>query len=345
VYHAGKKRNGVCVCVCTRIVTRAYLLYFLYMAEPKGKGKEAAPSEGGGGGNTVFLVLFLLIVLWFMRGGNHAQLGSKMIQSPLATSTRYQWLPFAGGVPGTSIGQSGAVSGSGSAASNVPEAPTVSTNSSVSITEYFGARASDPQQEYFILTANPTNTAPVSISGWQVRSTRSGHTATIGGGTETALTGQAASPSIISLAPGQSAVISTGRSPVGISFRENKCTGYFAQFQTFAPSLAHRCPYPQAELSARSGLANDQQCVFAANTLAPCQAVTQLPGNISDACSMFLQQTFTYNGCVNAHRNDPDFGGGQWRVFLGQSAELWNNAGDEIAIIDMQGKTQASVTY
>ena len=309
------------------------------------KGKEAPPS-GDSGFGPALVVLALLLALWFMQGAKRTQLTGQIIQSPLATtSAPHRWLPCAGGVPGTSIEPSsgssavdaGAVSGAGEQSSTA--------GPGVSILDYSGARASDPQQEYIVLYANQANAAPVSISGWQLRSARTGRTVPIGGGVETALTGQPASPSVITLAPGQSAVISTGRSPVGISFRENKCTGYLAQFQSFAPALTQRCPSPQAELQTHTDLVNDRQCLFAAGSIAPCRAVVQPPSAVSDACSMFLQQNFTYNGCVNAHRNDPDFGGGQWRIYLGQTTEFWNNAGDKIDVLNMQGKVVSSVMY
>ena len=310
------------------------------------KGKDAPAPSGDSGFGPALVVLALLLALWFMQGAKRTQLTGQLIQSPLATtSAPHQWLPFAGGIPGTSIGPSsgssaadtGAVSGAGEQSS--------AAGPGVSILDYAAARVSDPQQEYIVLYANQTNAAPIAVSGWQLRSARTGRTAPIGGGVETALTGQPASPSVIMLAPGQSAVISTGRSPVGLSFRENKCTGYLSQFQIFTPALAQRCPVPQTELQKQAGLASDQQCLFAAGSIAPCRSVVQPPGAVSDACGMFLQQNFTYNGCVQAHRNDPDFGGGQWRIFLGQSTELWNNAGDKIDVLDMQGKVVASVMY
>jgi len=299
--------------------------------------KPKEEGTGGSGFGLLLLVLLGLLVLWFMQGNKSAQLSALFIQqSPLATTTHKQWLPFWNGAPGSGTGQQGTTTGQ----------QIRSSSTGVSILDYSGTRASNPQEEYLVLYANQTNTGPVSISGWQLRSSRTGRNVIIGSGVATALVGQPTSPSPIVLAPGDSAIISTGRSPVGISFRENKCTGYLSQFQTFTPALSSRCPNPQAELaSQRPDLANDQSCSFAIAGLPSCQALTQPPSNIPAECGTFMQEHFTYNACVTTHRTDADFAGTQWRVFLGQSAEFWNNSGDTVTVLDAEGKVVAATTY
>ncbi len=301
--------------------------------------KKEVVAPGSGDSSVIILVIVVLIALWFAQGSKRASFASlASMQSPIAANSKHQWLPFLDITTGSVVG--------GTVKNGLSNNQATIVGNGVSILDYYGARSSNPQQEYLVLYANRTNTAPISISGWQLHSRRTARTVSIGGGIETALIGQPTSPTLVMLAPGHSAVISTGRSPVGISFRENKCTGYLSQFQTFTPTLARKCPYPLPELaSARPDLANDKSCANAANSMQPCKAFTRPPSNVTAECSNLLQDRLTYNGCVNAHRTDADFAGTQWYIFLGQTSEVWNNAGDTIDLLDMEGKTITTITY
>ncbi len=302
--------------------------------------KPAASGGGDSGAGIIFLMILILIILWLMQGAKRAS-WAQLSQSPIATSSTHQWLPFWNG---TSTANTG--SGAGTGSDSGIQGTIQNAGAEISISSNSGVYSSDPRGEYLVLYAYQTNTAPISISGWQLRSRNTGRTATIGGGIETMLTGQPATPTEIILKPGSSAVISTGSSPIGVSFMENKCSGYLSQFQTFIPQISNRCPYPMNELATRLDLANDQQCSYTTSVIPPCRAFIQPPRGVTYDCSNFLQQRLTYNGCVTAHRNDPDFTtGAQWRVFLGQSSKLWSNSSDRIDLINMQGKIVSTVIY
>ncbi len=289
----------------------------------------------------VFLGLIgLLVLFWFANGGKVSiknMAGQHFtVQSPLSSTTPRNWLPFL-----TPTSQGGRGVGSAGAGSSQTTGNTSGELISISAD---GVHASDPSQEYITLYASGTNISPIMISGMQLHSARTGNSVTIGEGTTYAQTGQAASQGPISLAPGQSAIITTGRSPIGVSFRENKCSAYLAQFQTFTPSLSQNCPLPQQELASQPSLAGNSQCSYAVSQIAPCQSVISVP-NAPAGCSQFITQRFTYNGCVSAHQSDSNFLSSQWRVYLGLSQELWNNAGDSIILTDSSGKVITGVNY
>jgi hypothetical protein len=85
------------------------------------------------------------------------------------------------------------------------------------------AGSSNPQQEYLQLSVSSRADGPISISGWRVVSDVSGNGAVIPQGTEVPRSGTINASQPIVLQPGDRAIITSGRSPIGASFRENVC--------------------------------------------------------------------------------------------------------------------------
>src|SRR6185295_18661707 len=82
-------------------------------------------------------------------------------------------------------------------------------------------------------------------SGWSLQSAVTGTRASLPQtGAEMFVAGSVNHGVPIYLDPGTSAFIVSGISPVGISLRENVCTGYLAQLQHFSPGLDTACPDP-----------------------------------------------------------------------------------------------------
>ncbi|MDE2213173.1 MAG: lamin tail domain-containing protein [Patescibacteria group bacterium] len=309
--------------------------------------------ENGGGGawSEFWLIVGLLAVLvlfWYVSGKPGANtLGSLTISSPISTSTPHNWLPFWGGATVSSGSNSsysykpptntfGSVS--------LPGFQTSALEGEIMIEEYDGARASDPEEQYITLYANPGNSGSIDLSGWQLRSIKTGQSVRIPGAVETALLGEAQSPGDVTLAPGDTAVVTTGRSPIGVSFLENECSQYLAQFQLYTPGFSLACPLPESEIQ-NTPLAQDQSCTEAVAGVSPCHTPTSAPSGVSQQCSDFMVSRFSYNGCVLAHQNDTNFEGKQWRIFLGLQSTLWNSTGDTIALLDPEGHLVATVTY
>ena len=299
-----------------------------------------------------------LVAFWFVSGGPSREgFGSLFIQSPIASSSPRNFLPFVNSSNNTGdtsgSGTTGSTNTSGQYTTGLGTTPAIPgydqspQAGTVSIGDYSGARSSISAQEYLYIYANSSNSGPVNITGWRLVSTISKHGATIASGVQTPVMNQAQSSSAIMLNPGDGADVTTGPSPIGISFRENECVGYLGNFQKFYPSLNQSCPYPGQELS-QSGTSQFNQepaCTQAINSLSSCQTVITAPYGVSSACSDFMVQHFTYNGCVTVHRNDQNFTSTRWRIFLGQSSELWNNQSDVIVLLDSNGKLVSSVSY
>ena len=54
---------------------------------------------------------------------------------------------------------------------------------------------------------------------------------------------------------------------------------------------------------------------------------------------------FNYNGCVDAHKNDADFMGNTWRVYLGRSSSMWRTKNELVKLLDKDGKTVDAFSY
>ena len=83
----------------------------------------------------------------------------------------------------------------------------------------------------------------MKITGWKLKG-KTGLDIAIGQGASYIYSNVASQPQEnIYLKPGEKAIIITGKSPLGTSFKLNKCAGYFEQFHEFAPELNIDCPF------------------------------------------------------------------------------------------------------
>lgn len=231
----------------------------------------------------VFIFIFLV---WAATGGpTHpiAFTGPTLAQPGVLGGGTYLSLPKSpfsiGGsqvtLPGSSGG--GSVPSSHGSGSSLPSLPgglafgeaspyrdIVWLNHSVS-----GAGSSDPANESVDISVSQNAGVPIDLSGWSLESDASGASARIPQGTEVPTSGIVNPIQDIVLSPGDRATIISGQSPIGASFRENKCIGYFGTFQHFSPSLPGNCPAPSDELLSHYGpdYIRDPSCISYASTL------------------------------------------------------------------------------
>lgn len=210
-----------------------------------------------------------------------------------------------------------------------------------------GPKGDSPEEEYVIISASRRNNEKISITGWQLESMISKKKVTIGGATPLFISGVINSEPTISLSPREEVVISTGRSPIGASFRTNKCTGYFEQHQDFKPALKKSCPSPKDEFDSFANIpVTDDICEDFVDGISKCKMpLDAFPLGMSNQCSEFIGANINYTGCVKNHRNDLDFFGSEWRVFLGRSEELWREKRETIRLLDSEGKVVDTFTY
>lgn len=228
--------------------------------------------------------------------------------------------------------------------------------------------AEQSYEEY--ITLENRSRSGVNITGWQLRNGKDERPYYTGStlqrfSADIALIPQAArilSPSgnsllqDVVLAPNERAIVTTGsvgaRYPYLItSFKENMCTGYLEALDdyAFSPSLTSDCPRPEEE----PGLNNlDVGCRRFVERLNYCEtpefggkdrnneACPHCVNNelVSPACSAFIKEHFSYQGCLIYHQNDPKFEGDTWRIFLGRGWEMWADEYESIELYDRFGQ-------
>lgn len=218
----------------------------------------------------------------------------------------------------------------------------------VGIAQSYGAQEASPSAEYIVLGANSANTSPVDITGWSVQSAYTGARGYITRSASPFVMGSINNTEATQLNPGATAIINSGFSPVGISFRENICTGYLAQFQSFSPSLSNSCPTPlsQIPLNADNLRFYGDTCYDFLQTVPSCTSPFQsIPSNISPNCRSFALNMLSYNGCVSKNMSARGFASNSWRIYLGSNVELWRNSHDIIRLLDGSGQTVDVLTY
>lgn len=240
-----------------------------------------------------------------------------------------------------------ATKGGNTTLSGVSFGPPSSYRGKVSLYHYVSGAGGDPQQEYVTVSLSSSAKTPISISGWSLESAATGNAFSIPEGTEVPTSGTVEPLQPITLNPGDTATILSGRSPIGGSFKENVCIGYFAQFQTFYPRLSNSCPDPQKDLATFYGpnYIHDDACITYVKTLPRCTLSISPPVGIASACGTFLQKHLSYNGCVQSHQNDENFRGTNWRVYLGRSVSTWRSSNEVIKLLDADGNTVDAFSY
>lgn len=209
-----------------------------------------------------------------------------------------------------------------------------------------GVRENSAKEESLQIMANYTNSETIDVSGWMLESALSGVRVMIPPSASPFIANSANVLGPTGLAPGGLAIVSSAPSPVGVSFRENMCTGYLAQFQSFSPPLADECPSPSRVLPLTdTNLAQyGEACFDAIANLPLCRFPQNLSG-VSAACQSYLTQNLSYNGCVSANSFHTGFHTNVWRVYLGAGGELWRNSHDAIRLLDGQGRTVSVFVY
>jgi hypothetical protein len=210
-----------------------------------------------------------------------------------------------------------------------------------------GAAGEGLSSEHVVVEASGNNSAPIKVSGWSLQSALTGVRGYIPRGTQLFTLGAVNAQEDIYLNQGAFAVIASGLSPVGTSFRENKCTGYLNGLHAFAPALPRNCPAPSEELplTPQNIQTYGDACYDFVQTIPSCTIVRSVPPGVSPSCHLFLSNNLSYNGCVQANRHEREFLDNSWRVYLNSGGELWRNTHDIIRLLDSNGLTVDVIYY
>lgn len=246
---------------------------------------------------------------------------------------------------------------------------------SVSLGAGNASRSYQPYEEY--VTVSNSGKEPITITNWSLKNAKDerpydfagklryfpADTVTIGKGALFISPNNQNVLQDIVLKSGEKAVVTTGsissQSPYKIvSFKENICSGYLGNMPEykFTPSLTRKCPDPADEI----GVNNlDIECRKFIERMSSCHTpefdTRDADGEIcrgcvdgkllSSACTTFIKNHFSYNGCIANHKNDHEFSLKTWRVFLNHGWEMWATEYETIKLFDQFGKLVKSRSY
>jgi len=221
----------------------------------------------------------------------------------------------------------------------------------VRMSQISGVHGVDPSKEYFTLSTNFKNNEMVNVTGWYLKSEVTGYGVVIGQAALLPFPFTRADSNIV-LQKGDKVTVVKGFSPIGISFRTNKCTGYFEENRKFTPSLPLSCPQPEDENLPRFSTDYDRndECIELIERVPRCttvgnEDVRDLPDTVGSFCKDYMKTQINYNACVAYHFDDTDFPGNQYRVYLNKFGPLWRPEREEINLHDQNGLIVDTITF
>lgn len=199
--------------------------------------------------------------------------------------------------------------------------------------------------EYAVLSTDLNDNETVMITGWKLKSTVTGREIIIGGAANVPIVG-VRDQSPILLPANAEVMVSTGLSPIGTSFRMNKCAGFLEEKKNFQPSIWTHCPTAIDDAPPLSGVINDI-CLDYIEDLPRCKIPKErdFPDDLTNVCETFLKTKVNYENCVINHVADPDFLEPEWRVYTGLGGIWGREKRENIQLLDNSGKVVDTYSY
>lgn len=214
-----------------------------------------------------------------------------------------------------------------------------------------GLRQNNPSKEYVTLSTSLEKTETIKITGWYLKSEVTGYYAIIGKASLLPFPFTKNESDVI-LQQKDRVILTKGFSPIGISFRTNKCTGYFEENRTFTPSLSLRCPRAKDENLPQfsSILDRNEECEKIIGKISRCttkgnEFIRDLPDTVTSSCKTYITTQINYNSCVAKHFSDTNFPGNEYRLYLNKFGPLWRTTHDTINLHDENGLIVDSISY
>ena len=134
-----------------------------------------------------------------------------------------------------------------------------------------------------------------------------------------------------------------------LSFRPNKCMGYYLSSKTFIISIPKNCPKPTPD--SLSSYLSDKCKSFISKEIGTCEYPN--PSEISEYnlyedeyCINYLNATFNYPGCLSIYSNDSNFTSSQWHIYTDRyEKEIMDRFGDTVYLKDSNGLVVAKYCY
>lgn len=281
---------------------------------------------------TFLFIMAILIVAWFFTGGH------------LRQSSKTGWFLNKNG---SIIKNTSSSKNKTSSSSSLSSSQSSSTKPDFVVLKTASAREASPNEEYLEIKADKKNKSSIKITGWKLEG-KGGLDLAIGKGASFVHPEASSQPQEdIYLKPGEKAVIATGLSPIGTSFKVNKCVGYFNQFHEFYPNLNTECPALKDE-DLPINIDSDDKCFNYIKTIPSCKMIISIPyknSSLSSSCQDFVVRNANYKSCVEKHKDDLDFYSPEWRVYLGRSEDLWKKSRETINLYDEKNNIIDSASY
>lgn len=168
------------------------------MPKPKDDGPDAVSEL-----KWFLLVLVALFVVWVYTGGPQ-----KMMQKGNTTSTQIN-------------------------KQTQQTAPTLQAVSGIHFVKDYSGISSAPQNQYLILSADSSNTGTINLTGMTLRSNLTKKFSIIGQGSNLPVLGGVSYQDNINVSAGDKVVIISGVSPIGVSYKLNKCINQVGSEATY----------------------------------------------------------------------------------------------------------------
>lgn len=212
-------------------------------------------------------------------------------------------------------------------------------------TYYDSGNKDAANQEYLSIQTEQNVSEKIHLTGLVIKSAVTGVKVEIGPGVFLYFSGTVNPAQDIFLGPDETAYIITGRSPLGVSFKVNKCLGYLSKNQDFTPYLYSNCPAVRDEPIPKAPNQLNDKCLDYIENFPTCTTFTTGELELSPECNNFLIEKTTYIYCVQAHKNDKDFYQPDWRIYLSRDETIWKSKRETIELLDQNGKLIDSVSY
>ena len=158
--------------------------------------------------------------------------------------------------------------------------------------------------------------------------------------------GQITSEQPVLVAQGSTVVVSSGRSPIGVSFRINACSGYLAEHVFFTPKLSGTCPQAIDFILPEELAGLEESCRNYIRNLPSCHDPIVDPeiNTFSPACQRLLSNKVNYNNCVSRLSSTNNFYKNEWRMYLGSTNKIWDSAIEVISLFDNDGRLLGTIS-
>ena len=204
----------------------------------------------------------------------------------------------------------------------------------------------DTDEEYIELTTTIPTGEKIQISDWTLKSEMTGTEIKIGNASKLPYTSQINTEYPVFISNKDKVIIVSGRSPIGVSFQINKCSGYLEQFQDFEPCINKECPLVKDEdLPIIGPNSFDDDCLDYIDKISRCETPLTYPFGMQYECQTYLTNEINYNSCINREKNEVDFYKPEWRIFLDRTNQLWKKDREIIKLLDAQKKVVDIYSY